>query len=67
MIYRLIVNKVQIKQIALALNVNYSSVRTIINAYKKTGRTNKLLTSKSKESILNLRREEKILRKELAR
>ena len=47
--------------IASALNVNYSSVRTLVTNYRKTGRTNKLLTYKTKSAILKGHREEKAL------
>ena len=45
-------HKLTIKEISDELRMNYSSVRTIINAYKKSGRTNKLMTHQAKLSLL---------------
>ena len=53
--------------ISKIVNLNYSSVRTIIYNYKKTGRTNKLLTYLTKNAILKGRREEKAILKEFKR
>lgn len=47
--------------IATVVSINYSSVRTIISNYKKTGRTNKLLTYLTKRAILKGRKEERVI------
>lgn len=60
-------NDMQIVDIAPILNVNYSSIRTILTAYRKTGRLNKFLTFKSKQSLLTQRRKEKQKMKDFQR
>lgn len=66
-IYSYHVSKVKIVDISAKLGINYSSIRTVLKAYSEQGRVNKLHTLKSKEAILNMRREEKQLEKAFAR
>ena len=56
-------HKKTLADIASLLNLNYSSVRTLVTNFRKTSRTNKLLTYKTKRALLRGRREEKTLLK----
>ena len=57
MIYLSQVHKFSLRKTAQLTNSHYSSVRAVIEAYKATGRTNKLLTYQSKQYILEQRHE----------
>lgn len=41
-----------IKEISQELDLNYSTVRTIVSAFRKSGRTNKLMAFQAKQSFL---------------